>query len=154
MIRTRYVLCFAVSWFVLAAMATPAIADDVEYYPGTTYKIVQLTGDVDVTRRIDTKTKINTNFGVYATDLGSTFEHNGKLYFLFGDTPSLGSVDREAPDFRPDFLAWTTHVKPEDVELKVRCRSSEDSRARPITIPNARLQVTLTGDGGPAVIGR
>ena len=38
--------------------------------------------------------------GVAATDLGSSFEHKGKLYFLFGDTHGRPS-DRDA-------VAWTT----------------------------------------------
>jgi len=51
-----------------------------------TRKVVQLTGDFD--RELGQKTINQTGrrFGIYGTDLGVSFLHEGKLYFLFGDT--------------------------------------------------------------------
>jgi hypothetical protein len=55
-----------------------------------TCKVVQLTGDTD--REIGKKTPNQTaqRFGVYGTDLGISFNYDGKLYFLFGDTTRRG----------------------------------------------------------------
>ena len=55
-----------------------------------TRKVVQLTGDTD--REISKKTPNQTaqRFGVYGTDLGISFNYDGKLYFLFGDTTRRG----------------------------------------------------------------
>ena len=50
-----------------------------------------------------------TRFQLFGTDLGSSFEHDGRLWFLFGDTwPS--PVD--GPTDNSDSVAWTTDVSP------------------------------------------
>jgi hypothetical protein len=46
---------------------------------------------------------------VSGTDLGSIFEHNNKMYFLFGDTFSA-----EWNDWRSNVMAYTTDLKPDD----------------------------------------
>ena len=45
-----------------------------------------MTGNID--RELGQKTINQTGrrFGIYGTDLGVSFLHEGKLYFLFGDT--------------------------------------------------------------------
>jgi hypothetical protein len=71
-------------------------ADPVEliYVPKSTKKICQLTGDFDRGAGKPTLSQTGKRYGVIATDLGSSFEHKGKLYFLFG--PSFSST-RTAP---------------------------------------------------------
>src|SRR5215467_2835515 len=49
-------------------------------------KICQLIGDWDRELGQPTFTQTESRFGIAGTDLGSSFEHNGKLWFLFGDT--------------------------------------------------------------------
>jgi hypothetical protein len=51
-----------------------------------TRKVIQLTGDMDRETRHITPNQTGKNFGIYGTDLGVSFLHDGKLYFLFGDT--------------------------------------------------------------------
>ena len=51
-----------------------------------TRKVVQLTGDIDRETGKSTINQTGKHFGIYGTDLGVSFVHDGKLYFLFGDT--------------------------------------------------------------------
>lgn len=49
-------------------------------------KVCQLTGEFDRERHLPAFNRTQSRFGLFGTDLGSTFEHEGKLWFLFGDT--------------------------------------------------------------------
>lgn len=56
-------------------------------------KFVQTTGEVDAKTRELTGNRTESRFGIFGTDLGSSFEHDGRLWFLFGDTwPSRAKV--------------------------------------------------------------
>jgi hypothetical protein len=59
---------------------------NVSYLVGSTQKLYQLTGECDRERNQFTLSRTASRFGVSGTDLGSNFEHNGRIYFLFGDT--------------------------------------------------------------------
>src|SRR5687768_11971223 len=52
----------------------------------STVKVEQLIGDYDKERRAATRSQTQARYGVEGTDLGSSFEHGGRAYFLFGDT--------------------------------------------------------------------
>jgi hypothetical protein len=68
--------------------------------PGSLRKICQLTGERDRQRGTPAYNRTETRFGLVGTDLGTSFEHDGRLWFLFGDTwpdPDGG-----------DSVAWTT----------------------------------------------
>jgi hypothetical protein len=75
-----------------------------------TRKIAQLTGEFDregwngqgAPRFAENRTE--SRFGIRGTDLGSSFEHNGRLYFLFGDTVRT-PFSAGGPD---DSIAFTT----------------------------------------------
>ena len=89
------------------------IRGDKGYHPDTrTRKVVQLTGDEDRSRGTPTPNISGTRFGIWGTDLGSSFLHNGKIYFLFGDTR------RQEPDGQPDgndlldSVAYTADLRP------------------------------------------
>jgi len=69
-------------------------------------KICQLTGGTDFQFEAPTKNQTLANYSVGGTDLGYPFEHNGSVYFLFGDTG--GSV----PDGR-DSIAFSRDTDPE-----------------------------------------
>jgi hypothetical protein len=73
-----------------------------------TYQVARLTGPESINRT-------DVRWNVYGTDLGSTFEHRGQLYMLFGDTfgppghpPQFGS------DWRSNALAWMRDSDPRD----------------------------------------
>jgi hypothetical protein len=73
--------------------------------PGSVRKVCQLTGEWDRQRGTAAHNRTESRFGVVGTDLGASFEHDGRLWFLFGDTwpdPDGG-----------DSVAWTTDRSPE-----------------------------------------
>ena len=77
---------------------------------GSVSKVCQLVGDWDIERNESTTSLTYTRYGVAGTDLGVSFEHNGELIFLFGDTvgrnafPLSGKDDSfaHAADFTVD----------------------------------------------------
>ena len=84
-----------------------------------TRKVSQLTGDIDRETGQKTLNETGTLFGIYGTDLGVSFLHDGKLYFLFGDTnrtkgkPGLPATAMPGEDFNEaatdyDSIAYTT----------------------------------------------
>lgn len=53
--------------------------------------------------------------GIGGTDLGHTVNHNGKTYFLFGDTfASEASEGSGGPDWRNNVMAYSTDLNPSD----------------------------------------
>src|SRR5713101_739072 len=76
--------------------------------PSSVRKVCQLTGEPDRERGTPAFNQTETDFGFFGTDLGSSFEHGGRLWFLFGDTwPGPG------PATDSDCVAWTTDANPE-----------------------------------------
>jgi hypothetical protein len=67
---------------VQAAAETPLL----RYVDGSTRKISQLIGDVDRQTHQPTMRRTVARYQLQGTDLGYSFEHQGKIYFLFGDT--------------------------------------------------------------------
>jgi hypothetical protein len=107
---------------------------------GSTVKLEQVIGDKDWAAAakgttLATASLTNARYGVFGTDIGSSFEHNGRALFLFGDTRAedpkvnLGAVDPigistttdgEAPlvlDFYKDNSNKTLWVKPPGIQL-------------------------------------
>ena len=64
-----------------------------EYVPNSTEKIEQLIGDWDEHLQKKTRNRTFSRYGIVGTDLGSSFEHDGRLLFLFGDTIGPGGGD-------------------------------------------------------------
>jgi hypothetical protein len=103
---------------------TQNVEPDVFYKSGSTQKISQLVGDYDNQWQQPTKNQTNTNYGLWGTDLGVPFAHNGKTYVLFGDVPG---TDR-------DPIAYTDDADPED-GISLRFISNPDGSYKPIDIP-------------------
>jgi hypothetical protein len=85
--------------------------------PRSVRKVCQLTGERDreKERQSDKRTKVEpafnqteTRFGFFGTDLGSSFEHGGRLWFLFGDT-----WPGPSPSDDSDIVGWTVDTYPE-----------------------------------------
>ena len=80
-----------------------------------TNKVCQLIGDEDRERGEPTSNQTFSDVGIFGTDLGVSFEHDDKLWFLFGDTveePSAiryftGTDDDCAPIWSPDEVEAT-----------------------------------------------
>ncbi len=60
------------------------------YIDDSSVKLEQLIGDEDKERHKATVSQTFTRFGVEGTELGNSFEHQGRTYFLFG--PTLGRL--------------------------------------------------------------
>lgn len=96
---------------------------------GSTVKVEQLIGDVDKQTKLPTYNQSFSRYAVLGTDLGNSFEHNGKTYFLFGDTVGgdWGDViavsesrDPEGPlalDFLTDAEGRVLKIEPNGVPM-------------------------------------
>jgi hypothetical protein len=89
-------------------------------------KICQLVGDFDRERQEETLNLTRTRAGVGRTDLGSSFRHAGKTWFLFGDTG--GAI----PGAR-DPIAWSDDDTPEDCLALTFV--ADGPLFRPVTVP-------------------
>ncbi len=74
--------------FLFRAAVTVALAQSADpvWVPGSSQKVCQPNGETDFETRQPTVSRTATNYGLAGNDLGYSFEHNGKLWFLFGDT--------------------------------------------------------------------
>lgn len=71
-------------------------------------KVNQVTGEFDHQEGQQTQSRTESRYRLRGTDLGASFEHDGKLYFLFGDTHW---VDGMLPG-TADSIAWTPDTDP------------------------------------------
>jgi hypothetical protein len=93
----------------------PSPAEPVlRYVPGSSIKVEQLLGEEDKQLHQPTLSQTVTRYGIEGTDLGSSFEGAGRVFFLFGDTvgrlrralDTIGTTDAADPEsgVRLDFL--------------------------------------------------
>jgi hypothetical protein len=106
--------------------------------PNSTQRVCQVTGDLDRATGRATLNQTGKRYGVVATDLGSSLEHRGKLYFLFGDTWGRPG-DRDA-------LAWTDSTDPEKILLQFH--RDRDGKWLPLTVPGIRQGAFEVPSGG------
>lgn len=87
--------CLAVTLVAMNGSSHATTARDrvpvLRHVAGSTVKVQQLLGERDLERNQPTLSRTVTRYGLAGTDLGSSFEHEGRLYFLFGDTVGLAS---------------------------------------------------------------
>jgi hypothetical protein len=81
--------------------------------PDMSVKIAQLTGEYDRQLKKPTLSRTESRYGVVGTDLGSSFEHAGRTYFLFGDT-TVDGVIRKDPQSNLDTIAYTMTPTPDN----------------------------------------
>ena len=118
--------------------------DGLAYVAGSTKKVCQLTGDFDRMLGQPTLSQTGKRFGVFATDLGSSFEHDGRLFFLFGDT-----VGRPGDQ---DGIAWTRSRDPGNISLDFLL--AKDGKWLPPTVPGVDNGAFDVPSGGVDVGGR
>jgi len=112
------------------------VVAQVELVPGSVRKISQLTGERDRQRNADTLNRTETRFGLIGTDLGASFEHDGRLWFLFGDT----WPDAEGGDS----VAWTTDRTPEPgIALQFVSADSRFVRPRVSTVDGRSVSTSF-----------
>lgn len=99
-----------------SAPSTPATPSGIGYVAGSTQKVCQINGETDRELNQPTVNQTETRFGLVGDDLGYSFEHNGKLFFLFGDSkptatfkgkPNRGTDPPRLADDN-DAIAFTT----------------------------------------------
>lgn len=125
---------------------TPANADEpgtLVYVPGSTKKVCQLTGDLDRSAGTPTLSQTGKRFGAVGTDLGSSFEHRGRLYFLFGDTWGR-------PGAR-DAVAWTECADPG--KIVVDFHAGKNGKWLPPTVPGIGQGGFEIPSGGISIAG-
>jgi hypothetical protein len=137
------VLLAAVAAGLGISSAPAADRDELVYVPNSTRRVCQLTGDFDRAAGAPTLSQTGKRFGVVGTDLGSSFEHKGKLYFLFGDTWGRPG-DRDA-------VAWTGSFNPEKILLHFH--RGEDGKWVPPTVPGIRQGAFEVPSGGVSLAG-
>jgi hypothetical protein len=113
------------------------------FIPGSTKRVSQLTGDFDRAFKKPTLSQTTRRFGIVGTDLGSSFEHKGNLYFLFGDT--LGQPGAL------DAIGWTSSRDPEKVSLDFH--SGRGGRWMPPGVPGIKQAGFEVPSGGVSIDG-
>lgn len=105
-------------------------------------KIAQLIGDYDFTLRTATLTQTRLLANIGGTDLGSSFEHKGRLYLLFGDT----FTDNFSNYHGRDTLVYTNATDPWSVTFTFPFKNG--SQYHPITVPGAQHGGFCVPSGG------
>jgi hypothetical protein len=122
-----------------ARSATPHREVALHYVPESTVKLAQLIGDEGKERHTPTPTQTLRRFGVEGTELGNSFGHQGRAYFLFG--PTIGRSPRE-----PDTIASTDTSNPESgVHLDFLTSGSDNVAVQPTDVTMALLDVPVAG---------
>ena len=94
-------------------------------------KVCQLVGDVDRQREEPTLNLTESRYGIFGTDLGIPFRHDGRTYLLFGDTIGEGQLNR-------DPIAYTEDETPED-GIELTFFTDESGVYETIEIPGVSL---------------
>jgi hypothetical protein len=111
---------------------------------GSSQKICQLTGEFDRERKAPTLNMTESRFGLRGTDLGASFEHNQRIYFLFGDTIP---VERRRSLFADDSIAYSEDTNPDDC-LTLQFVTGPDGRYQSPEVPGIRLKSFEVPTGG------
>jgi len=115
----------------------------ITYVEGTTKKICQLIGDNDRERKQSTLNLTFTRYKLAGTDLGFSFQSNGGLFFLFGDTVGINGGDS---------IAFTTDSSPEDC-LDLEFVTDDHGNYLPLKVPGISLGAFEVPMAGLSVLG-
>jgi len=99
-----------------------------------TQRVWQLTGETDMEWGRSTPSQTASRFGVRGTDLGSSFEHKGLIYFLFGDTwPTFFFDPFDLRPINSDSIAWIpANADPEQSEqMRLTFITADDGKYLP-----------------------
>ena len=128
---------------MVPATTPPATAQppaSVRSIDGSTRKVCQLTGDTDRQAGVPTGNQTDRRYGVWGTDLGASFEHDGRLVVLFGDTVGARPGDR-------DVLAFSDDVDPDDC-VDLEFPTAADGAFRPFEVPGVSQGAFEVPTGG------
>lgn len=128
------------------------MAQKVIWVPGSTTKVCQLTGENDRQWKRPTPNITETRFGLRGTDLGASFEHKGKVWFLFGDTHPTGRNNELRP-VDGDSLAFSNATNPES-NFQLTFVTAPDGHYRAISAAKVSLKGFEVPTGGVSHNGR
>jgi hypothetical protein len=117
------------------------MARQITVVPNSVRKVCQVTGQTDRQCNTPAFNQTETGFGIFGTDLGSSFEHGGRLWFLFGDTWPTPQ-NRTVSD--TDSVAWTTDTVPEP-GIRLTFITDGNGRYRPPVLKDQQGQPLSTG---------
>lgn len=125
-------LCAAAIAALVAAPAhaQPETGAAVAVDPAFTRKICQVTGQTDRASGRPTVNATESRAGFWGTDLGASFQHDGKTVFLFGDTHASPGVARRHDR---DMLALSADSDPEGC-LHLDFLRDGDGGYRPLSV--------------------
>jgi hypothetical protein len=129
-----------------------AVTPRVVHMPGSTHKVCQLTGEQDREWQQPTVNQTESRFGLIGTDLGVPVEHDGRIYFLFGDSWTTHPDDR----YRPrdgDSIAYTDSREPEQC-LPLQFIIAPDGCYLSPSVPDIQLGAFEVPTGGFSARGR
>jgi Domain of unknown function (DUF4185)/TIR domain len=122
-----------------ARSAKPSREVALHYVDDSTVKLEQLIGDEDKERHKPTANQTFTRFGVEGTELGSSFEHQGHIYFLFG--PTLG----RSPGLSNTIATSDTTNPTGGVHLEFLTNGGKYIAVQPTSVTMAPMDVPLAG---------
>ncbi len=132
--------------------------EHVFYVPGSTQKACQLTGEMDHETHQPTASRTASRFGLVASDLGYSFEHLGRLAFLFGDCittprfrlkPNGPSDPPRDPGFN-DAIAFANPERPNEIRLDFVTNAAGAFKSPVVLNAEGRPAVTLATNEMPA----
>lgn len=129
-----------------ALILLTTLARDVDVVPGSVQKVSQVTGETDRQLKRPTDNQTETKYGLRGTDLGTSFEHRGKLVFLFGDTQPNGGNTPDRP-FDGDSVAISGDRNPED-GLSMDFVTASDGKYLAVHVPGVSLKGFEVPTGG------
>jgi hypothetical protein len=124
-----------------AAFAVAAHATTLTWIPGSTTKVEQMIGDCDYTAQaqtgqcVATTSQTTTRARVLGTDIGASFESDGRVIFLFGDTISPSPSENY---FASDTVASSVSTDP-SIGLFLDFFRNNDGSPYFVRIPGVRM---------------
>lgn len=109
-------------------------------------KVSQVTGETDRQRNKPTDNQTESRYGFRGTDLGASFEHDGKMVFLFGDTWPVGPND-DVRTVDSDCIALSSDTNPDD-GLTLDFIKAPDGKYGVVKIPGVSLGGFEVPNGG------
>lgn len=82
------------------------------YVPGSSQKVCQLTGQTDRQFNTPTANQTETRWGLISVDGGYSFEHDGKLFFIFGDANPTPTFNGKPNGFNDPPRRWDDNDGP------------------------------------------
>ncbi|WAJ29243.1 DUF4185 domain-containing protein [Antarcticirhabdus aurantiaca] len=144
--RARHGMACMVGLALLLAGAAPAAAGPPVHIDGrSTAKVCQVLGEFDRQIGAPTVNATESQAKFWGADLGTSFEHDGRLFVLFGDThPVPGLIERPRD---ADSIAVSDTRDPESC-LRLEFLKDPDGGFRPVTIPGVYAGAFAVPTGG------